>query len=254
MVVMMMVLAACGDDNNQTLVRQTVLYGTTLGTDTLGPSNLVLLNPRTGALIRTIGSVGYYVNGIEYDKTTGKLYGTTSTHDPFFPSGLIEINQRTGEGTPIGTGLGLLSALLTADSSGQLYGWWEPSNDDLVSIDKATGVATLVGESGLDTGAHGLAFDANDVLFLVNYNGETYTIDTTTGASTYLGTIGVEAHHGKFHPTSGLYWGIDIADDVNPLRNLVIADLTTFTVVDTVPTIDYLHAIAFATKWVFISM
>ncbi len=54
------------------------LYGTTVGTGVLGVSDLVLLDPDTGASIRTIGSVGYYVNGLTYDTTNNKLYGTTS--------------------------------------------------------------------------------------------------------------------------------------------------------------------------------
>jgi len=254
LVVALGMLAACGDDNDQTLIRQRVLFGTTLGTDTLGPSNLVMLNPNTGAFIRTVGSVGYYVNGLEYDQTTGKLYGTTSTNDPLFPEGLIEINVLTGAGTPIGTGLGLIAASLTSDSTGQLYGWWEPSEDSLVTIDKVTGVATLVGTSGLDTATFGLDFDAGDTLWLVNDDGSTYTIDTVTGAATAFGDIGVTAHHGKFHPTTGLYWGIDLAGEAVATRNFIIADLITSTVIDAVPTADYLHAISFGSRWVLVSM
>jgi hypothetical protein len=55
------------------------------------------------------------------------------------------------------SGCSSLNVLLTANSSGALYGWYDPGSDDLMSIDKTTGVATLVGESGLGTAFHGLA-------------------------------------------------------------------------------------------------
>lgn len=255
LVVALGMLAACGDDDNQTLVRQRVLYGTTVGTDLLGPSNLVMLNPTTGAFIRTVGSTGFNVNGLAFDQTTGKLFATTGANDPVFPSGLIEINTATGAGTPIGTGHGLLETVvsLTVDSAGQLYGWQEPSVDGLATIDKVTGVGTLVGDPGLNTATLGLDFDASGTLWLVNGGGPTFTIDPLTGVSTPFGDILVNAHHGKFHPTTGLFWGLDLADGTVATRNINIVDLSTSTVLDTVPTLDYLHAISFGFKWVLIS-
>src|SRR6516225_3950178 len=41
-------------------------------------STLVLLDPTTGALIRTIGPVGFTVNGLAWDRTTKTLYATTA--------------------------------------------------------------------------------------------------------------------------------------------------------------------------------
>lgn len=254
------ILAACGDDDNQTLIRQRVLFGTTLGSTLLGPSDLVVLNPNTGAYIRTVGSTGYNVNGLAYDQTTGKLYATTTASDPVFPSGLIEINTTTGAGTPIGTGHGLAATAvsLTVDSTGQLYAWQEPGVDSLVTIDKVTGLGALVGDSGLSTSELGLAFDGNDILWLVDSGGDAYTINTLTGAPTLIGTLPVaRAHHGTFHPATGLYWGIDETDDSAagaPTRNLYVIDMGTGTLVDTLPTVDYLHTIAFSSKWVLVSM
>lgn len=37
---------------------------------------------------------------------------------------------------------------MSFNSSGELYVWREPLDDDLYKVDKATGVAKLVGESG----------------------------------------------------------------------------------------------------------
>ncbi len=247
-------LSACGgDDDEPVVVRQLTIYGTTVGftdPDTLveTTSDLVLLDPDTGDFLSTIGDVGYYVSGLAYDKTTGKLFATTSANDPFFPAGLIEINPITGAGTPIGVGTGLTAAAtLTVDSAGRLYTWSEPTDDDLAIIDKVTGVATVIADSGLTTDTLGLDFDAGGRLFLVNFDGEVFAINPITGAATSIGTIGVTAHHGKFHPITGDYVGIDVADPTFALRNLIVADVTTlpFSVLDTVPTVDFLHTIAF---------
>lgn len=246
-------LSACGDgnDNDVTFVQQTTLYGTTLGpSESSDP--LVLLNPNTGAYIRTVGPTGYFVSGLVYDKTTGKLFATTSAIDPVFPAGLIEINTVTGEGTEIGlTGL-TAAATLTVDSAGQLY-TWSPQERGLATIDKLTGVAMLVGNSGLDnTQALGLDFNALGNLVLVNGDGQIYEIDTITSASSQIGGITEIAHHGKFHPTTGLYWGIDatLEGDI-PDRNLLVVDISASTILEThSPGVDYLHTIAFVSRLV----
>src|SRR5512133_757822 len=131
-------LAACssGSDGNGANVR---LFGTTFGDS----AQLVELDPNTGALLQTIGPVGYRVNGLEYDHTTGKLFATTSQGDVNFPSGLIEIDMATAAGTEIGpSGLGVVLNP-TVNAAGQMYAWTEDS-DDLVTVDKSTGAAALV--------------------------------------------------------------------------------------------------------------
>lgn len=223
-----------------------------LGTTGFGSalSTLVELDPDTGALVRTIGPVGYVVNGLSYDRTTGTLYASTSFNDPTY-NGLIVIDRTTGAGTPAGVpGWGLPGAPavtnIKLNAAGQMYGWWAPSEDDLISIDKTTGLATRVGESGLGTGGNGLAFDITDTLYMVNSGGSYYTVDTATGAATAAGTIGVTAHHGDFRPVSNLYYGIDASGGSSPApRNLILANLATGTVTGTLPTVDDLHTLAF---------
>ena len=73
----------------------------TTGNGFSGPSTLLEIDPVTGATLRTIGPVGYIVNGMEFDPATGKLYGSTSVNDPNH-NGLIEIDLTTGAGTPVG--------------------------------------------------------------------------------------------------------------------------------------------------------
>lgn len=204
-------------------------------------STLVELDPATGAVSRTIGPVGYAVNGLEYDATTGKLYATTSHKDPSFPVGLIEVDMATGAGTPIGSMPPLDDAIvtLTSDASGQLYGWIEPYEDDLAKIDKKTGDAVKVGESGLGTGGHGLAFDNHDRLFLVQYMIE--KIDPVSGRSASVGSVDVDAHHGDFGP-SNLYWGLEQGG-----LYLHVIDIDAQKVVNTLPTAADLHTLTWVT-------
>ena len=156
------------------------LYGTTGAT---GGSTLVQLDPVTGALVRTIGPVGYDVNGLAWDPLTQTMYAGTSYNDPVF-NGLIAIDLTTGAGAQVGAnlwgsadpdGYPQAAVALTISATGQMFAWCEDCyditvgyyRDDLVSINRTTGVATRVGDSGISTGALGLDFDANGTLTLV---------------------------------------------------------------------------------------
>jgi hypothetical protein len=207
-------------------------------------STLVELDQATGAIVQTIGPVGYIVNGLDYDPVTGKLFGGTSYRDPNF-NGLIEIDMSTGAGTPVGAanwGRAGAEAItnITVNSAGQMFGWSE-WHDSLVSIDSTTGVASDVGPSSISTWQYGLSFDSNDVLYLVNGDGVVYTVNTTTGAATAYGSIGTPAHHGDFHPETDRYYGLTTT---GPPRELLSADLAagTFTVIGEVGN---LHTLAF---------
>jgi hypothetical protein len=232
-------LAACSEE--EPTPRPVQLFGTTYGA-----SDLVELDPSTGALVRTIGAVGYRVNGLEYDHVTGKLFATTSSGDVSFPNGLIEIDLTTGAGTPVGTGAGMTIMNPTVSSTGAMYAWTEDS-DDLVTVDKTTGVATVVGDSQLSTWEHGLAFDPADRLVFVNGDGRFYTMDTATGAATLITVGGGRVHHGDFHPVTGHYWGIDETNGSadGPERTLRVVDVNARTMSFGTQTVDNLFAITF---------
>ncbi|MEW5770787.1 MAG: Ig-like domain-containing protein [Pseudomonadota bacterium] len=151
-------------------IAQPMLLGTLGRGGTL--ATLVELDPGSGAVIRTIGAVGYSINGLEYDATRGILYGTVSDSDPDSSArgGLVRIDLDTGAGTFIGNaGVGTL-VNVTSDSAGNLFAWAQSSND-LVQLDPDTGAGVVIGDSGLSTYTHGLAFDANDNLYFVNGGG-----------------------------------------------------------------------------------
>jgi hypothetical protein len=224
------------------------LYGT-VGEDTA--STLVEINPTTGALVRTIGSVGYAVNGMVSGRD-GTLYATTTGNDNTCPRALLRINLTTGAGTPIGpcgaAGGGDRPALLTASASGQLYSWYEPSSDDLITWNKVAGTYSApIGDAGLGTGGHTLAFDVAGTTLYLLQNDDLYTINPTTGASTSLGSVsGVteSPNHGDFNPDDNLLYAISEFGGGNP-RSLLVINVATMTQVRSVATVDNLHTLAF---------
>lgn len=220
------------------------LYGTILGPT----STLVELDPATGAVLTTIGSVGYRVNGMTYDATTNTMYATTSNGDASFPDGLISINLATGAGTEIGTGAGQYVNVPTANSAGVLYGWTEDT-DDAVLWDKVAGTITVLGSSGISTLEQSLAFDNSDTLYYVSINaGGIQTINTTTGAATsgpaISGATGYALHHGDFAPGTTLLYAL--TDIGTGPRDIDILDVTTGVVTNTLTQVpDGLHTLAF---------
>lgn len=227
------------------------------GTDSSpATSTLVELDPATGNLLATIGDVGYAVNGMAYDATTGNLYATTTTWDPVFPGGLIIINPATAAATPVGSGSGQDVNVPAVNAAGQLFGWTE-SGDDPVLWNKVAGTISVIGDSGIATRLEGLDFDNTGTLYLVqdydwNQDGQSvYTINTTTGAATAVGALTTlpngYAHHGKFHPVTNLYYGIDgtLGRTGTITRNLLVINVSTLTLVNTIPTVDYLHTLVF---------
>ncbi len=191
------------------------------------------------------------LGGTDNDWDSGDSYRV----DKVTFNGLLEIDLATGAGTPVGIqGWGLdYRAVVTniaVNSAGQMYGWTE-NGDDLVVINKATGVATVVGNSGIGTYANGLAFDSSDTLYMVNGDGDYYIMNTSTGTGTFLGylTPGDEmpAHHGVFELSTNVYYGI--RNDKYPWENssafLVRANLAAGSVLSVVPTAYDLHTLAF---------
>jgi hypothetical protein len=223
---------------------QVVLYGT-IGSGAT-PSTLVELDPATGSVMQTIGPVGYVVNGLTFDSSTQVLYASTSQGDSVCPRGLITINRTTGAGTVVGCGptSGETPSLLASNTAGQLYSWLEPNTDDLISWDKATGVYSApIGDAGLSTGGHTLAFDNGNVLYLLNSGGELYTISTTTGASTLVSSGVATGHHGDFHPTTNLLYVISSTGDP---RNIRVIDVATGSQMSEFAAPNGLHTLAFS--------
>jgi hypothetical protein len=160
------------------------------------PSNLWRVDPATGAAT-AVGNTGYAITGLAQDPTTGTLYAVSNNRSPITPLTLLTIDPATGAATPVGP-LGLIIADITFDSQGNLFGWSE-EDDNLASINKATGAATEIGNSELSTYGSGSAFDKEDNFWLFgdgegelnvpNEEGAFWTVDTTTGNPTFRGRL-----------------------------------------------------------------
>lgn len=229
------------------------LFGAIGAGSSFSSSTLVELDPATGSVINTVGDAGYLINGLAWDAEAGVMYATTSANDSTAPNRLATINLETAAVTiisasDVATDLGDNAVpLLAIDSGGNLFGWLEASSDDLLLWNKADGTAAIVGDAGLSTATHSLSFNAADELLLINFDGNVYEIDTSTGGSTSVGSISGIAHHGNFRPSNDLFYGIDDSYGNNP-RNIVVLDMSTLNVVDTLPTADDLHVIEFVTQ------
>lgn len=228
-----------------------VLFGT-VGNGQTGTSELIIIDQNTGAVEQTIGNIGHFVNGLTYDPITGNLYASTSANDPIAPSSLIIIDTETAAATvvaPFVLGSADAMTLVTTDSTGQMYGWIEANpatEDDLVRIDKNTAAFFQYPDAGISTYAMSLDFNNAGTLYLVNGSSAIYTVDTTTGLPTNVGTSASSiAHHGKFNPVTDQLWAIDEFWTDNP-RNIVVLDIPSGTIINTFPTIDNLHTLAFA--------
>src|SRR5262249_40882173 len=126
-----------------------------------------ILNPANGAVVQTLGSIGFSVTGLAVHPLTGVLYGSTGNASSNAPGSLIRIDKATGAGTLIGSFRfpGQTMADLTFTSDGTLYGWLpfktSVNSEDLYTINLTTGAATKVGESSLP-GGNGDGLAANN--------------------------------------------------------------------------------------------
>jgi hypothetical protein len=248
---------------------QPVLLGTTGACDNVNPggactekSTLVEVDPRNGALVRTIGPVGFTVNGLAWDATSQKLYATTAVGDVVF-HGLITIDPATGAGTPVNPSLvnfglppdpqfgGSPIHSIAINSFGNLVGWYNkfppPAGvtDTFVRINKATGVATTHENTGLSTRTNGLAFARHDFLWNI-IAGTAYLLDPTDGKPVASVTLSPPkaAAIGDFNPVSNRYYGLNFAPGTSTAF-LVVVNVKKGKVTTVGQTVDDLHTLAF---------
>jgi hypothetical protein len=245
-----------------------VLLGTTGACDNVtqgGPctetSTLVQIDPRTGALVTTIGPVGFTVNGLAWDPTSNKLYATTALGDVVF-HGLITIDPATGAGTPVNPNLvnfglpadpnfgGSPIHSITIDSAGNMAGWYNrfpgPGvTDTFVHIDKTTGVATAFDSTGIVTRTNGLSFAKHDFLWNIS-PGIAFLLDPADGKPVASKTLSPPkaAAIGDFDPASNKYYGLNFVPGA-VTTSLVVVDVKKGTVNTVGQTVDDLHALAF---------
>ena len=262
-------------------VKQPLLFGTTGACNNVlqgGPctqtSELVQLDPATGALVRDIGPVGFTVNGLAWDRHSKRLYASTAIGDVVF-HGLITIDPNTGAGTPVDStvhNFGLDGAdspihSITIDSGGNMVGWYDEFppplgvTDTFVTINKKTGIATEFTNTGINTSQNGLSFDDNDDLWNIDASRRigpgapltqtAFLLNPTNGSasrSVQL-TPPLDAALGDFNPANGLYYGLNFVS-FNPTvpTFIEVVDVVQGSVTTLGQTVDGLHTLAFAKK------
>jgi hypothetical protein len=203
-----------------------------------GQTNLLLLNPLTGAVNTVVGNLGMPLTGLARHPVTGELFGAQAGGN--IPRNLTRVNPATGASTVIGLfGGGVRIADLTFRANGTLFGWNE-GTDDLVTINTTTGASTVVGDSGLSTLGSGLAFSPNGTLFFASSTGgvtSLRTVNPATGLTTVVALL-----TGKPLPTepisalafspSGTLFGVNLRNDV-PRDSFLVSINTTTGVVTT---------------------
>lgn len=137
--------------------------------------------------IAPLSGVENIATSLAYRQPNGPMYlGTTN----ITTSKLYRVNIQTGIAAFIGDITncpGLLNFSINCE--GKLYGV-DIANDNLISIDTATGAGTIVGPLGVNLNyAQGSAFElSSGTLYLAAYSteGQLRTVNLTTGASTLI--------------------------------------------------------------------
>jgi hypothetical protein len=119
----------------------------------------------------------------------------------FFDNRFGTIDDATGAFTQISI-LPIAQAGGIAFNNGTLYAQDLKSN--LIDIDPASGVASILGSAGVQLSSAGFAGGVNG-LFEVDYASNLYSIDPASGAATFVGATGLAANNGG--------WDTSISDD-----------------------------------------
>src|SRR4051812_29089522 len=209
-------------------------------------SDLYILDPSNGSVLFDLGPTGFSITGLRFDPSTGILYGSTANTGGSVPRSLITLNPSTGAGTLVGS-YGIPNhtmADIAFTKEGTLYGWAEPSRDDLHIINKATGAATDVGNAGLGTFGSGLAANSHDVLYFTGNgpNGALRIVDKNTGLTSVVTNMsGAPLPGGSINALAfdsrNVLYAINGGDfGANSLAHLVIINTTTGVITDLGPT------------------
>lgn len=178
-----------------------------------------------------IGANGGSVTGAAYDPVSGLFYVVSVSEDLLGRSKLYTVDPATGASTFVG-GIsipGMQAIAITdiaIDAGGAMYGF-DGLSHTLVAIDRATGDANVIGDTGVFTQyAAAMDFDDSDGrLYLVAIDNadtsglvtKSYVVDPLTGAATALGVLETGGALDAYRLWSG---GLAIARSGKPCANL----------------------------------
>ena len=156
-----------------------------IATDT---NSLYTMNINTGAtnFVASVVDTDFVANIAFSPNST--LYGLERNN-----RGLFTINQTTGLRTPIGT-TSDVRAGLDFSPNGRLFGLGEEQGPSsaLFQIDPATAVDTFVGNNATFVQLpEDAAFSADGSMFITDFFGAIFQVNTSTGAKTLVGTTGM---------------------------------------------------------------
>jgi len=242
-------------------------------------STLVLLDPATGKLIKTIGPVGFTVNGLSWDRTSKTLYASTAigcgvagSVCPFH--GLITIAPN-GKGTPVNPtggvnfgipGLRVPIGKITVDVFGHMVGMYPPTNPDdinntYVRINQKTGIATEFDNTGVTTFTDGLSFGEFNLLWNVDSpktdpitqvtTQTAFLLNPFTGKPLFSQPLSppTAAALGDFNPLSNLYYGLKFQGfDPAGTTFIEVIDVPNGVVTQLGQTVNFLHTLAWVDK------
>ncbi len=139
--------------------------------------------------VSNMGGIGFAGYGV--------LYGLDGDGD-----NLVELDTTTGAATTIGPlGLDLGSNGLAYDCSTDTLWGADSTTDQIFQIDPVTGAATGFVATGVPFRTVGLEFDHATGLLLASSRYELYTVDPSTGTTTYIGDLDADNIDDlAFHP------------------------------------------------------
>lgn len=162
---------------------------------------LYLLDPRDATAIaigaiESAGAVGHGVTGLAF-AADGTLFATEATSGgDLGPSRLLTIDPATAAATIVGPLTDSADDAINHGSvpditfAGETLVGWTERTDDAVTIDPATGVVSVLGDSGVASAGDGLAtLDGVVIGAVEDARSAFYSIDPGTGAVTELGTL-----------------------------------------------------------------
>lgn len=164
------------------------LYATGIDLGSTGGSRLYRIdNYETNPVATVIGGTFKSVWDVAIDPTTGRFYGLGAD------GSFYELNPANGLASLVGSTGEVDVNALEFDAAGQAWTWGGLTGD-LFRIDKNTGDATRIGNTGFASGGD-LAFDTDGALFGTT-DSQLIRINKNTGAGTLVGSLGFSGAFG----------------------------------------------------------
>jgi hypothetical protein len=223
------------------------------------PGKLWIINAANGAAIQDVGALidsnfqNYSMTGLAQDPFTGVLYGSTGM---ISGQTLVRIDPKTAQVTVVGPFNAFVAsqnkfttmADIDFSPSGQMYGIASVGNPNLYSIDKTTGQATLIGNSGQSflTAGGGLGISPDGTFYATPETSHYGTYDSTTGAYTNITNparpAGSGASYAALAYDGNTLYGMNLGI---PTHLVIFDNPATGHVTDLGPSVDRIDGIAF---------